>query len=244
MSGFIEVYSKRENLDSLDLDRFDFFEEENEEERILHIFDLCDAAWVHSGDPKDPHAELTSGFCSNGFFDCMRVLKYVNLSKLLAHLLVRKIKAIPPIPRVDWVIASPMAGITFGHDVAEAIGARCFMFTEKNPQNFDKMLWRRVTIPAGETVLQVEELITTAKTLNAVQTAVNSGNPDEVTWIPLIAALVHRSPGPVAFYGNRGVISLINKRVWAVPQEECSLCAAGSQRYRPKTHWAELTGKA
>ncbi|PIP27871.1 MAG: hypothetical protein COX29_04250 [Candidatus Moranbacteria bacterium CG23_combo_of_CG06-09_8_20_14_all_35_22] len=37
------------------------------EEELLHIFSLCDAYWYHDGDPKKPHAELTGGWCSNGF---------------------------------------------------------------------------------------------------------------------------------------------------------------------------------
>lgn len=48
-------------------------------EEILSWFDICDAYWAHSGNASDPHAELTSGMCSNGFFDCLRVLKYVIL---------------------------------------------------------------------------------------------------------------------------------------------------------------------
>lgn len=214
-------------------------------EEMLDWFDACDAAWVHSGNPSDPHAELTSGKCSNGFFDCLRVLKYVNLSEILATQLARKIRAAIGEQRVDWVIASPMAGITFGHDVARALGARIFMFTEKDPNDKDAMLWKRMAIPEGETVLQIEELTTTAKTLNAVQTAVNTGNPTPVNWLPYIGIFVHRPPQlPVGSYGDRQVIPLIEKAVWAVDPGECQLCANGSVRYRPKTHWAELTGRA
>jgi len=49
-------------------------------QEILQWFDLFDAYWSHDGDPKKPHAELTSGMCSNGFFDCWRVLCHPNLN--------------------------------------------------------------------------------------------------------------------------------------------------------------------
>ena len=212
---------------------------------ILSWFDACDAYWMHSGDASDPHAELTSGMCSNGFFDCLRVLKYVNLSEILANQLARKIRTAISDQKVDWVIASPMAGITFGHDVARALGAPIFMFTEKDPDQKGKMLWKRMAIPEGETVLQIEELTTTSKTLNAVQEAVDAGNPNPVNWLPYVGIFVHRPPKlPIDQYGDRKVVPLIEKAIWAVDPNECQLCKDGSVRYRPKTHWRELTGKA
>ncbi|MBU4256985.1 hypothetical protein KJ586_01155 [Patescibacteria group bacterium] len=213
-------------------------------DKILELFLKHDAYWMHSGNPTDPHAELTSGLCSNGFFDCLRVLKYVSLSDFLANLLACKIRNVIGWQQIDWVIASPMAGITFGHDVARALGAQIFMFTEKDPAQKGKMLWTRMAIPESDTVLQIEELTTTAKTLNAVKDAVDQGNPNPVNWLPYVGILVHRpSKLPVTHYGDRQVIALVEKEVWAVPPEECHLCKAGSVRYRPKTHWEELTGK-
>lgn len=214
-------------------------------EQILEWFKLCDAYWMHDGDPKKPHAELTSGKCSNAFFDCLRVLKYVNLSEILATQLANKIRSVIGYhQQVDCVIGSPMAGITFSHDVARALKASVFMFTEKDPNDKDKMIWNRVTIPHDKTVLQIEELTTTSKTLNAVKEAVDSGNVVPVKWLPYVGILVHRPPKlPVDRYGDREVISLIAKEVWAVDQSECHLCKAGSKRVRPKTHWNELTGK-
>jgi len=213
------------------------------EEEILHWFELCDAAWYHSGNPKDPHAELTSGYCSNGFFDCLRILKYTNLSDILANQLARQIRKVIGDKRIDWVIGSPMAGITFAHDVARALGVPINMFVEKDPNNSGEMLWNRTVIPEDANVLQVEELTTTAKTLNAVQRAVDQGNPYPVNWVSYIGILVHRPPSLVDYYGNREAISLVEKEIWAVPKNKCSLCKAKSKRYKPKTNWEKLTKK-
>jgi len=224
----------------------DFKDKDVSAEEILSWFDMCDAYWMHSGNASDPHAELTSGMCSNGFFDCLRVLKYVILSEILANQLARKIRNRIGDQTVDWVIASPMAGITFGHDVARALGAPISTFTDKDPDQKGKMLWKRMAIPENETVLQIEELTTTSKTLNAVQEAVNVGNPNSVNWLPYIGIFVHRPPKlPVNSYGDRKVVSLIEKAIWAIDPNECQLCKKGSIRYKPKkANWQKLTGKA
>lgn len=227
-----------------DLRPEDFKNRDISVEEILRWFDMCDAYWTHSGDASDPHAELASGMCSNGFFDCLRVLKYVTLSEILANQLARKLRNAIGDQKVDCVIASPMAGITFGHDVARALDAPTFMFTEKDPNQNGKMLWERIVIPESETVLQIEELTTTSRTLNAVQEAVDYGNPNPVNWLPHVGIFVHRPPKlPVNHYGDRKVVALIEKEIWVVDPSECSLCESGSVRYRPKTHWRELTGK-
>jgi len=231
-------------IDLIGLDPKDFRDRDVPVEEILSWFETLNAYWMHSGDVNDPHVELTSGKCSNGFFNCLLVLMYVNLSEILAYQLSRKIRAVIGEQRVDWVIGSPMAGITFGHDVARALGATIFMFTEKDPDRPGKMLWNRVAIPEGATVLQIEELITTAKTLNAVQEAVDIGNPCPVDWLPHVGILVHRPDKlPIDQYGDRKVTALIEKEVWAVAHDECGLCKRGSPRCKPKTLWRELTGK-
>ena len=214
------------------------------EESVLKIFDLCDAYWMHDGNPKNPHAKLTSGKCSNGFFNCLEVLEYQQISGFLAQQLALLIREKIGHTKVDWVIGSPMAGITFAHDVARALGATKSFFTEKDPKRPKKMLWNRVVIPEGETVLQIEELITTAQTLNNVQEAIIEGNPHPVNFLPFIGVLVHRpSKLPVTEYGDRKVVAVIEKEVWATEPENCSLCKQGSAPLRPKQNWKELTGK-
>jgi|SRR5680860_195587 len=229
--------------DLLNLNPKDFENIPIPEEEIIRWFELCNAAWYHSGNPEDPHAELTSGYCSNGFFDCLRVLKYTNLSDILANQLARKIRDFIGDQQVDWVIGSPMAGITFAHDVARDLGAKVNLFVEKDFDNPGKMLWNRMSIPKDDFVLQIEELTTTAKTLDAVQEGVNQGNSNEVQWLSLVGILVHRPPSSVQYYGERKVIALIEKEVWAVAQDKCYLCDEGSDRFRPKSNWDKLNKK-
>ena len=213
-------------------------------EEILKWFDACDAGWMHDGDPKKPHAELASGKCSNGYFNCSKVLCYPNLCEILAYQLVRKFlgdrKAVW---KFDWVVSSSYAAITFGHEVAKVLGAK-FGFTEKDPNNPKGQIWKRFAIPKDSKVLQVEELITTSGTFVEVHRAVRDGNAESVDFSSSVLTLIHRPPKlSAADYGNRRVKALVHEEIWAVEPEDCPLCAKGSKPLRPKDNWAELTSK-
>ena len=215
--------------------------------QILYYFDEEDAYWIYQGEPRPevPHAKLTSGKCSNGFIDCLKVLRYPGLAEILGRQLGRHLKK-AGIRKVDWVISSPYAAITFGHEVAKELDA-IFMFCEKDPEDSKgkKMLWRRMQIPEGERVLQVEELITTSSTFKEIRRAVESGNARPVDFIPEVGALVHRPEKLPTAYDGRKVTALIEKEIRMFPPgpTTCPYCASGSQPLRPKQNWAELTGR-
>lgn len=218
------------------------------EEQILNWFDSCDAGWMHDGDPKKPHAELSRGKCSNGFFDCLRVLKYPRFNKVLAFHLAKKLRTEGITNAdVDWVVGSPYAAITFSYELADLFNA-VHAFPEKDPDkdNPKKMVWRRLTIPEGSKVLQIEELTTTSGTFKEVCRAIEQGNSEPVEFLPEVGVLIHRPPELPISYGNRKVIALVEKQIWAVEPKDCHLCKAGSKRLKPKitAHWKELTGKA
>ena len=60
------------------------------QEEVTHILQLCDAVWLHPGDPSAPHAELHSGKCSDGFVDVLRALRFTNICSILAEQMVKK----------------------------------------------------------------------------------------------------------------------------------------------------------
>ncbi len=217
-------------------------------QEILLWFDNENAYWVYQGESSSEkaHAELTSGLCSNGFFDCLLVLRYPNVAEILARQLVLRLENMG-IKKfdVDWVVSSPYAAITFGHEVAKGLGA-IFMCVEKDPADpkGKKMTWPRMTIPAGARILQVEELITTSGTFKEVRRAVEEGNVvKDINFIPTVAALVHRPSELPIEYDGRKVVAVIEKAIQAFEPKACPYCKADSPRYRPKTHWAKLIGK-
>jgi len=214
------------------------------EAEVTHILKLCGALWLHSGDPADPHAALTSGKCSNGFFDVLRALRYTNVCDILAYCMVHaiedKLDELDNHPNVEWVIGSDHAGAVFSHDAARWLGAQ-HDFTEKGGANGKQQIWQRFSIAPGDAVLQVEELMTTAGTLMAVRNGIRQGNPNPVTFAPAVGVLVHRSD----VYEIEGVpvVYLAHYDISVWDPKDCPLCAAGSKRLRPKQNWAELTGK-
>lgn len=227
-----------------DLPRLSFLNWEDrkiEAEEIAHIFSLCDAFWMHSGDPAQPHAQLTSGLCSNGFVDCNRAFSWPNICDILATEACMQLAAAGGFIRssFDWVIGSAYAGITFSFAVAGQLGTR-HGFAEKGEGK--EQVWQRLIIQPGKVVLQCEELMTTALTTQAVRVGLEKGNPHPVTFAPVVLVGIHRSD--VYEVDGRQVIYVAHYDIWTSKPEDCPLCAAGSKRLRPKTNWAELTGKA
>lgn len=213
------------------------------ESQIIKLFEEHDAVWIHDGDSTKPHAELTSGLCSNGFFDCMRVLQDPAHNAYLALLLIQKLKQNDiNTDSVKWVVGSSYAAITFSYEVAKQLDVY-HGFTEKDPVNPKKQIWQRLNIPAESTVLQIEELITTTGTFKEVRRAIEEGNEGKVNFLPTVGTIVLRPPKLQTDYEGIRIVALVEKEIWAVKPEDCPLCKAGSPRYRPKTHWKELTGK-
>lgn len=211
---------------------------------VSNILSLCEALWIHSGDPAAPHAELTGGDCSNGFVDTLRALRHTNVCDILSYHMMQKIDAYREEfdleGNMNWVIGSDHAGAVFSQNVARWTNSM-HDFTEKGGVDGKEQIWKRFVIEPGNHVLQVEELITTTQTLRAVREGVRKGNPHPVTFTSYVATLVHRSDS----YEFEGVpiIYLAHYDIKKWRREECPLCAQGSKRIKPKQNWAELTGK-
>lgn len=225
----------------LELNPQDFFRADVSSEEILWWFVVLDAAWLYKGDPdpSKPHAELVSGKCSNGYFNCRRVLCRPNLCEILACQLKRKLVSVG-ITHTDWVVGSAYSAITWSYEVARAFGAS-HAFVEKDPtdEKGKRMLWKE-EIPEGATVLQAEELITTLGTTQEVCRAVQEKNPlGRVVFLPAVGACIHR-PAKLPVEGSPSVITLIEKEVWAVDPAECLYCKVGSPRLKPKANWDRL----
>lgn len=203
-----------------------------------HIFEVCGALWLHLRNPKAPHAELTSGKCSNGFVDVLRVLRYTNLCEIMADQTVKKCLHLCDAGKFDWVIGSDHAGATFSYAVAKNLGAQ-HDFTEKGEGKSQK--WKRFEIQPGEIVLQVEELVTTTGTLEEVRKGIREGNPHKVQFAPFVLVLVHRSKADT--FENTPIVSFIHYDIEVWEPENCPLCKAGSERIKPKQNWARLTAR-
>ncbi len=209
-------------------------------EAFDHIFKECDALWQHSGDPKDPHAELTSGMCSDGFVDVLRVLRYTTLCEIMAAQIADKVIDLSYLgfPMPDWVIGSDHAGAVLAFEVARQLGVMSD-FTEKGEGK--SQVWKRFQIEKGAKVLQVEELMTTSLTASEVRKGLVRGNLTPIEFVPYMFTLVNRSTQTT--FENAPLHSVRQLTINTWDPSECPLCAAGSERVKPKANWAKLTGK-
>jgi orotate phosphoribosyltransferase len=217
-------------------------------EEILGIFDQEDAFWVYPGEPRPevPHAKLTTGACSNGFIDCMRVLRYPKIAEILGRQLGRMLRRMG-IDNVDYVIGSPYAAITFAHEVAKELDAIAgFCTKDHSDPKGKKMLWGRLQMPKGSKVLQVEELVTTSFTFREIHRAIEAGNVHPVKFYEEVGTLVHRPEKLPMEYDGRIVWAMVEKAIqkFEPGPNTCPYCAVGSEPLRPKgINWLKLKGK-
>ncbi len=209
----------------------------------LKEFKLHGAIWLHCGDPRAPHALLTSGLHSDGFVNTTAV---TCRPELIEGILKSPDGLGPHLEEArgaDWVIGSAMGAITLAHSAASVLRCRSG-FTEKDG---DRMTLARFHTLPGEKVLLVEDVITTGgstlKTFDAV-----AGTGAEI--LPFLLALVNRSGRERLHAGKperdrdggisieiRALITL-DIKTWR--PDECPLCKNGSASLRPKACWEEL----
>lgn len=211
------------------------------EEKVRELFVACGAVWLfnYDGDLRAPHAELTGGLCSDGYFNLRVVLADPQNVQWLAVQLVKAAVA-RNVKYPDWVVGSPYAAIVFSYEVARLMGAK-HGFAQKDPQDNKKMVWVGPTLPEGSAVLQCEELITTGGTAARVREAIAGGNPNEVRFLPDILTIVHR---PELIMGKDvvAITTLVRRQVRIWDRKVCPLCAARSPRIPPSKNWTQLTG--
>ena len=200
------------------------------------------ALWSYDyrrGDPTLPHAELSEGRCTDVYWNSDIVLSDPAIAASLAARLATRLKAWDAVSSVEWVIGSAYGAITWSYELARQLGAR-HGFTKKDPADPQRQVWDG-RIPAGASVLQCEDVITSFRTIFEVRRAVGATNPDAVRFLEPVAAIVWR---PVALDAAEvEVIALTVQAANAWPQESCLLCRQGSPRLRPKAHWGDLIGE-
>ena len=196
------------------------------------VFEEHGAIWIHDGNPARPHALLTSGLHSDGFVNCSKVTQHpAVLQSAVSEGLSPQLADLKP----DWVIGSAFGAITLAHAIAFHLGARAG-FTEKDS---DGMKLARFEIDPAETVLVVEDTISTGgSTKKTIEGIIASGVPEKQI-LPYIIALVNRSGSNEL--AAKKIRALLTPVIHAWTPSECPLCKAGSSFVRPKANWNELT---
>lgn len=224
-------------------------------EELTHILKLCDCFWQHAGEGTAPHAELTSGKHSDGFVNVLVALKYPVIMEVCAVTLARQIEDALGGVKPTWCIGSDHAAAVLSQRVAYHLDIQCADFTEKAPDEVDAVtgkktkvqIWNRHRIEPGKVVLQVEELITTAATTDAVHRGVTGGNfvkfgvEAPVEFATVMGALVNRSTAIEQIAGMQ-IVAPGRYRMHEWDPDDCPLCKGGSKAIKPKQgdNWALL----
>ena len=210
-----------------------------EQQDYIDLFKICNAIWMHNGNPQGPHALLTSGRHSDGYIDISQILKFTNLRDILAQRMIEEV--LLPVTgskiEIDYVVSSSMAAIAAGDGVATYLGGLVFVYTEKINNGIQKL--KRFEIPDGAKILQVEELITTMKTTYQVTNAILEKNKN-VEFVRdqngkiVVLTLVHRPEKLPIEYPDYRILPLVELEIHNWTPEECPLCKAGSRALKPK----------
>lgn len=175
-----------------------------EKEAILDLF-------REAGAFLEGHFLLTSGLHSPYYVEKFKLLQRPQYVEQLAQAIAEHFQG----ERVDVVVGPAVGGIILAYEVARVLGAR-MAFTEREE---GKMRFRRdFTLGEGDSVLVVEDVVTTGASLLEVLEAVR----EKGAHIVGIAVLVDRSGGKASF--PYPFFSLLQMEIPVYTPDECPLC--------------------
>jgi orotate phosphoribosyltransferase len=208
-----------------------------------------EALWIHDGNRNRPHALLTSGMHSNGFFNSRLVIPdEVLLRDAASDLLELFAQNGGDVSKVQGVVG-PQTGATklaefISHQISAFNRDECFSASpaKKESAGQKSMVFSNedLEIIPGQSILLCEDVLTTGSSVGLAETAVvNAGG----TVLPFILVLVNRSG--LAEVSGKKIIALIDRALPMWTPEECPLCREGSKAIRPKDkhpedNWAAL----
>ncbi len=221
------------------------------EEDWVKIYEDRGALWLHGGNPKMPHALLSGGDHSNGFFNSGIIAEDPFLLASAADQLREQLfMEGVDLDLVNRVVGPAMGAITWAHSMAERITAYrqgpnakpcLFAYTVKKEEWGRKwMEFDRTKVLLGESVLLVEDVLTSGASAMKAAAAVEKVGG---IVLPYFIVLVNRSFEKEV--DGKKIISLIHKPMTNWKSDECLLCKEGSEAIRPKEagNWARLNAK-
>ncbi len=212
----------------------------------IKTYEKAGALWIHDGNIKRPHALLTSGMHSNGFFNSKLVTENDELREgaaedLTTLLILRQFD----IHRIDRVVGPATGATKLAKSISEKItlarGRKCEWASpdKEGDGPTKKMVYtnpERKVLPS-EHILDVEDVLTTGGSVHLTDEATLGckGVP-----MDFILVLVNRSGFPNV--NNKRVVALINRHMPIWLPEKCPQCEVGSEAIRPKQddNWARL----
>lgn len=203
------------------------------------------ALWIHDGNQKRPHALLTSGKHSNGFFNSRLVIPdEVLLRDAVADLLEQFGEEGGDFTEIESVVGPQTGATRLAELISDQLNAYArddvtfWASPAKNEQGGKKLMVfgdddRRLV--RGQYVLLCEDVLTTG---GSVDLAVDAVEEVGGSVMPFVLVLVNRSG--LTEVSGRQVVALIDRPMPMWTPLECPLCKQGSEAVRPKDNWDRL----
>jgi len=178
------------------------------------------------------HFRLTSGLHSNEYLQCAKVLANPAYAERLGQELAAQVKTLLAGVRPDVVIAPAIGGIVIGHEVARAFRARS-LFTERDLESNAMILRRGFEIKPGESVVVIEDVITTGGSTKEVIRVVETYGVK----VKAAGSIIDRSNGRADVGVPR--VALQSLRAVAYQPEDCPFCKEGLPLVKPGSRRTE-----
>jgi orotate phosphoribosyltransferase len=166
------------------------------------------------------HFILTSGLHSTLYLQCALLLQHPAEAIAFGLALADRFRE----QKVETVAAPAIGGIVIGYEVARSLGAR-FIWTEREDGRMT--LRRGFTVRPGESVLVIEDVVTTGGSTRETVEALRSLGARVVG----AASIIDRSSGRADVGVPRFALATLD--VPALAPAACDLCARGIQAVKP-----------
>jgi len=171
------------------------------------------------------HFRLTSGMHSPEYLQSALVLQHPAHAERLGAMLAGRLRELAGGAEIATVMAPALGGLIIGHEVARSLGAR-FLFTERDASG--KMALRRgFTLAPGETVVVVEDVVTTGGSLGEVIEIAREAGANVLA----VGSIIDRSGGAAEMGVPRAALHTM--RVQAYAPADCPLCLEGTPAVKP-----------
>lgn len=221
------------------------------QEYWIEEFKKRNAFWMHDGNPKRPHALLTSGDKhSGGFFNGGLVIADADftfegcchgLKAMLAHKELNALREAEHIRVMGPAMGAVGLAAMFAVSLTSFLPSVSWGYFEKQGEGANKrMTIPRADIQSHETILIIEDTITTGSSAILGKRAVEEAG---ASVFPYLIALVNRS-GQASINGHE-IFSLVDIPLPTWAREDCPLCKQGSQAIKCKgrDNWARLNAE-
>ncbi len=171
------------------------------------------------------HFRLTSGMHSPEYLQSALVLQHPPFAERLGKMLGELFQRLAGGEKIQTVAAPALGGLIIGHETARALGAR-FVFTERDTAG-GMTLRRGFSIDPGETVVVVEDVVTTGGSAREVIEIAQAHG----ALVLGAGSIIDRSGGAAGLGVPRVALHTMNVTAW--PPEDCPLCRQGIPVVKP-----------